>query len=380
VTIGPGIPGSTLEAFAEGFACGQAGILTVTIDDGDGNNVLPQTTANIIEIECGDDGYAVYRYLGVFPSDPALSPYVITWEGASATDPLIDTTASEEILVSTDAPAPVSGAGPCSNWIEGADIAECCGNVVYDSDTAEDLESAAEQASQLLFELSGRRYAGLCGPQTVRPCRDNCSCWPGVQWLDYASGGSRLLWTGTTWNFNDSECGCGCLSRVKLSGYPVQAIAQVKIDGAVVAPSSYRLDEHRYLTRVDGAFWPACSNLAAADDQPGTFSVSYYFGDSPPAAGVRAAEQLGCEIYKACVGQECALPVGVSRYTRQGITVEKMAFTAWAYQRPARGLLSGWRTGMALVDAFLAGYNPDGLKRRPVFWAPGRRYARPVGP
>ena len=92
--IGPGYPGTPMEAFAEGFACGQVGIITITIDDGDGNNVVPQTTNGILQIECGDDGFAVYRYLGVYPSFSALSPYVITWEGASATDPGIDTTAT----------------------------------------------------------------------------------------------------------------------------------------------------------------------------------------------------------------------------------------------------------------------------------------------
>ena len=53
-----------------------------------------------------------------------------------------------------------------------------------------------------------------------------------------------------------------------------------------------------------------------------------------------AAAQLGCEIYKACSGAEssgdCALPSGVTRVTRQGITIEKLAFTTWAYQRETR--------------------------------------------
>ena len=73
MSIGPGLPGATLEAYADGFACGQVGTLTVTIDDGDGNNIVGPTTANIIEIECAGNA-ATYRYLGVFPPDPAESP------------------------------------------------------------------------------------------------------------------------------------------------------------------------------------------------------------------------------------------------------------------------------------------------------------------
>jgi hypothetical protein len=38
-----------------------------------------------------------------------------------------------------------------------------------------------------------------------------------------------------------------------------------------------------------------------------------------------------------------------------------------------------WGTGLPLVDAFLNTYNSTGLKRRPVFWAPGAPYARTVG-
>ena len=37
------------------------------------------------------------------------------------------------------------------------------------------------------------------------------------------------------------------------------------------------------------------------------------------------AAQLACEIYKACVGQDCALPSGITRIARQGIVIEKPA-------------------------------------------------------
>jgi hypothetical protein len=365
-----GFPGAPLEAFAEGFACNQAGIITVTIDDGDGNNVFGPTTVNIIEVECTPDNFGVYAFSGVFPSDPTLSPYVITWEGPSGSNPNLDTTASEEIVVI--ATGGEEGEGPCTSWISGADVAVCCS--VETTDTTI-FEMAAAQAGTLLYELSGRLYAGACGTITARPCRDNCSCFP-FQRLAYASGGSRLLWTGSCWGWNGSQhCGCGCLSQVKLSGYPVRAITEVKIDGAVVEPDEYRLDERRYLTRKNGSFWPSCQDLSLDDSEEGTFSVSYVYGQDPPLLGQAAAAELACEIYKGCndgVG-ECALPKGVTRLVRQGITIEKLAFTNWGF-RDRR-----WNTGLQMVDAFLNAYNPAGLMRRPTFWAPGRRYARPVG-
>jgi len=363
-----------MEAFAEGFACGQAGILFITIDDSDGNNVLGPTSADIIEIECTVDDFGVYRYLGVFPADPALSPYLITWEGASGSDPTIDTTASEEIFVSTAIPAVPSADGPCTDWITGDDVAACCD---VEASSGAIFDDVAAQAQSLLFQLSGRLYAGLCGPVTVRPCRDNCSCFS-TQRLAYASGGSRLLWTGDYWGWWGSDsrnCGCGCLSRVKLSGFPVQEIMEVKIDGAIVAPSDYRLDENRYLTRMNGANWPSCQDLSLEDTEEGTFSVSYVYGVDPPLSGVMAASELACELYKACTDDECALPAGVTRIIRQGLVIEKLAFSRWGREQGV------WRTGLPLVDAFLSAYNPKGLLRRPTFWAPSStyRYARSVG-
>jgi hypothetical protein len=370
--IGPGTPGATMEAFAEGFACGQVGILFITIDDGDGNNIVGPTTANIIEIECTVDNFGVYRYEGIYPADPSLSPYVITWEGPSGSDPTIDTTATEEIYVDTAVAVPPSDYGPCSDWITGDDVAACCSLEVSSGSV---FDSVAASAQNILFELSGRKYAGLCGPITVRPCRDNCTCFP-YQRVAYASGGSRLLWTGAYWGYNGSQhCGCGCLSQVKLSGYPVQQIMEVKIDGEIVSPEDYRLDEHQLLTRKNGIFWPSCQDLSLDDTEEGTFSVSYLYGAEPPPLAVSAASELACELYKGCPdgGGDCVLPQGVTRQVRQGITIEKKAFTTWGFRE------GRWNTGLALVDAFLNSANPAGIMRRPTFWAPGRRYARPVG-
>lgn len=368
--IGPGYPGTPMEAFAEGFACGQVGIITITIDDGDGNNVVPQTTNGILQIECGDDGYAVYRYLGVYPSFSALSPYVITWEGASASDPGVDTTATEEIYVTDELMAQPSRLGPCTDWLTGEDVMACCGVETSSGTTFDDV---AVQAQNLLYQLSNRKFPGICGPVKVRPCRDSCSCWP-TQRLAYASGGSRLIWTGEWWGGDDgTHCGCGCLPRVKLSGYPVQVITEVKIDGVALSGADFRLDENRWLTRTNGGSWPACQDLSLDDTEEGTFSISYGYGATVPPEGAAAAAQLACELYKECEGETCALPKGVTRIARQGITIEKMAFTRWAFSKD-----SGWNTGLPLVDAFLNAHNPHGSRGRPIFWAPGRRYARPI--
>jgi hypothetical protein len=174
------------------------------------------------------------------------------------------------------------------------------------------------------------------------------------------------------------------MSRVKLSGYPVQSIVEIKIDGVVVSPTDYRLDESRYVTRLNDQWWPGCQDLTLPDTDSGTWSIAYFYGQEAPLVGRSAAAQLAGELYSACQGGECALPKGTTRVTRLGVVIERLAFVTWGFMPAsrARGLRApGWQTGMPLVDAFLGAFNSSGLKRRPTFYAPSttRRYAREVG-
>jgi hypothetical protein len=241
----------------------------------------------------------------------------------------------------------------------------------------------AQEASELLFEFSGRLFSGAC-EQTVRPCAVG-PC--GMQVL--SRGHVIYGWEAGYWWFLDNQRSCGCepLSTVRLSGYPVREIVEVKIDGVVVDPDTYRLDGRRNLVRlrdpVTGEVlgWPSCQALDLPDTEPGTFSVTYRYGQDPPLVGVHAASQLGCEIYRSCNGEPCALPTGTTRVTRQGVVIEKMAFAAWGLQVPRAGTPGTWRTGIPMVDAFLGAYAPTGMRRRPVVWSPAShlRYAKKTG-
>ncbi len=348
-------------AYTEGFVCGLTGVLGVTVEDVDGNEVLPRTTANILQLSCVDN-IATYSYTGFYPGDPDLSPYLITWDDTQ-------NLATEEILVEA-APAPSPGTGgPCANWVTGDEVAACC-----DVETSSGVlfDQAAAEASSLLYQLSGRQFSGYCGPRTVRPSCSGCFCGYQVLSRGYVIGpwdyGYPLLLC--------DECMISCSpSRIKLAGYPVRAITQVKINGDVVSPTEYTIWNQRYLTRLDDMRWPVAQDLTLADDEDSTFSITYTYGADPPDLGMSAAAQLGCELYRACGGDTtCALPNGTTRVTRQGIVIEKLAFTSWAFRD------GSWRTGLPLVDAFLSAYNPAGLKRRPTFWSPGhRQYAQEAG-
>lgn len=270
---------------------------------------------------------------------------------------------------------------PCTPWVDGDDVAACCS---VESTSGFEFDAVAVQASALLFELSGRLFPGECGPKTVRPPCLSCAC--GYQVLSRGHIVGPWDWGYPLWNLCDL-CLVSCApSRVKLSGYPVREITEVKIDGDVLAASEYTLWKRRYVTRLDNGRWPIQQNLTLPDTEDHTFSITYTYGADPPDLGASAAAQLACELYKACNDEtsgDCVLPKGVTRVTRQGIVIEKLAFTNWAFtpSRYARGgRAPGWNTGLPLVDAFLSTYARAGLMRRPTFWAPGhRQYSQEFG-
>ncbi len=169
------------------------------------------------------------------------------------------------------------------------------------------------------------------------------------------------------------------MSTVRLSGYPVTEIVEVLIGGEVVDPATYRLDGWRRLVRLDDPgppvvrrFWPSCQNLALNSDQPGTFEVTYKSGVQPPQIGRDAAAELACQLWQQCAGSDCVLPGGVTKVTRQGVEIDKVALGSW--------FEPGVSTGMVTVDSFLAAYWKKGGGRRPAFWSPDvQAMARTVG-
>lgn len=277
----------------------------------------------------------------------------------------------------------VATPGPCSAWINGDDVAAFDPNLGVGSDSWR-LDDAAYAGSYLLYELSGRQFPGVC-QQTVRPCRQACGCWGGESfglgpfyWTTSAVSGYAWGWR----NENGGSCGCGNESYIRLSGYPVREILEVKLDGVVLDPSEYRLDERRKLIRLadlstdppTDRFWPACQDLSLPDTEPGTYSVTYTYGADVPEAGKWAAAQMAAELWKAIPANqgECKLPSRVTRIARQGITMERLL--------PTADLLRAGQTGLVLVDTFIALVNPTRARRRSAVWSPDLQpFAKRVG-
>lgn len=235
---------------------------------------------------------------------------------------------------------------PCVPWITGEDLVDCGISTATGADLEAILDNAAEVASDVLYQLSGHRFPGECD-RTVRPC-ECITCPP------------------------RDVCGCCHLSTVKLAGY-VRAVTEVKIDGVAISPSEYRVDKHKYLVYLadtDGnrQTWPGCQRLDLEDTEEDTFSVAYTYGLDPPKAGFDAAVELGCEIASSATGGECALPAGVTKVTRQGITIEI-----------GQALQAGLAM-LPLTSLFLSAYNPGNLRRRAAVWSPDLQpFAQEVG-
>lgn len=252
-------------------------------------------------------------------------------------------------------------------WITAEELAECncfVGEIAYGH-----LQSAVDLATEILFNLSGRRWPGTA-TSTIRPCSKtiadayaDSAYGEALPFYPVRSGG---VWYNSVTNtscacFTSSECGCTDIPQLTLGRWWVQSITEVKIDGVVLDPSAYRLDQSRKLVRVDGGTWPCCQNLLLADTEEGTFSVTFVSGKTPPPGAIVAAQKLACEIAKAYDGQDCELPERITSITREGVTM--------ALIDPQEFIAEG-RTGIYTVDLWLHSVNPNRIMKRGSVWSP----------
>jgi hypothetical protein len=264
--------------------------------------------------------------------------------------------------------APVSP--PAAPWCTTVEVA-----ATYQLDTSIDLTEECLAASEVLYRLSGRQFAAgpstPMGPVTRRPLRQPCQHWLGLGiGLPYSWGagyGGGWGW----WNAIDDDHprpSCGWISEIILPHKPIVEVTEVKISGVTLATSEYRLDEHDRIVRLNDAngnpqFWPACQNISAPDDAPGSFSVTYTYGQGPPMAGILAARALAANLYWLRTKNSlCRLPSGVTRVTRAGLTIERLLLDPKTFGKG--------RTGISEIDIFLGTYNPSGVSKPTRVWSP----------
>jgi hypothetical protein len=263
----------------------------------------------------------------------------------------------------------------CTPWVTHTDVVPALAGADLDDDL---LDETMQMASDLLFNLTGRKYPGVC-TDTVRPLasRRVAPGWgrwmPSSGFYGYGAFGSGRDYCACN---RSPDFGCGTIPEFPLPGRPVIAEGTtVKVDG--VTFTGWRVDDGYRLVRTDGAGWPCCQNLLLADTEPGTWSVTYQYGRMPPIGGVRAAALLGGELYIAIPGapgvedRQTNLPKRITSIARQGITL--------AVIDPLT-LFADGNTGLPFVDLWVANERLANSRRPATVHRPGReRTVRRVG-
>lgn len=231
-------------------------------------------------------------------------------------------------------------------------------------------------ATDVLWAATGRQFSACL--MTVRPCMQGWGNWGFWYWDGYYgdfSGGSWVpfIWDGQWYN----GCGCGgdgpfcCEPRwwtqAALRG-PVASIASVIIDGVVLDPTAYRVDDQQWLVRTDGNRWPIHQDLNLDAGAVNTWTVSYLRGTEVPDALLAAAGSLAIQYAKACASDAtCRLNGRVTSIIRQGTQMTLVDPTV---------MLKLGLTGLEEVDLLIRSYNPGGLTHRRRLYSPDVEHNR----
>lgn len=244
-----------------------------------------------------------------------------------------------------------------------------------DPETLRVMERSEAYAWYTLAALTAYQI-GVC-PTTVRPCAAGCT--GGGTWMDavVTSGSTSALptmtigrsftphvldgqWVNSCGCSSSDACSCTAVSEVILPG-PVGDITEVRVDGVVLAPTAYRVDNGNRLVRQDGGSWPVCQDMSKPADDPGAFTVTYYRGAAPNEITRFAAGALAVEFYNACTNKKCRLPRGTVSVVRNGATIE--------LQPNLIDSIASWIEVAPVIQMF----NPNRLKSAPRVLSPDRR-------
>lgn len=264
---------------------------------------------------------------------------------------------------------------PC-DWPIDYGLTDC--SVFADSGMEEAQEKYEAYAIELLWNWTNRVF-GTC-PVTVRPCKVPEAGWPSTyegngpyrQFRGFGQGPYIGTWqpaliAGEWFNLRCGACGsdqCACepsaLKSIHLPG-PVVEVTEVVIEGETLDPAAYRIENNRWLVRIDGETWPMIQNLDAAPGSPNTWTVDYVKGIPVPSGGQLAAGTLACELGKAAARDNtCALPQRLQSITRQGVSMA-FADSFDDLKEGGTGIFSidTWVAAVTKPRPFSAVYSPD---------------------
>ena len=234
------------------------------------------------------------------------------------------------------------------DWPEAATAAK-------DAATPAQVELAESYAAASMRSLTLYRVGGL--PRTVMPGGRTCTS--PVMKRDMFYPAPYFPSSASLKACNcPLYCSCAGVNGVLLTA-PVGDILEVKVDGVVLDPDSYHVEDGERLIRHGiGAAWPACGGK--------DFTVTYLNAHKVDAMGAYAGGVLAFEFLKAITAaKNCRLSARATAVSRQGINMEL-----------APGMFPDGTTGLEEVDVYLRLWNPDGLKHAPAVYsidAPAQR-------
>lgn len=308
----------------------------------DAVTVLGPTGVGITNLAVG-----LYTFSWPIPGNTQLGDYAVVW---NATDLQLDAVQTSELIT-----VGAASQGPC-DW-DVTVTEDCCPgwNALPDAQK----ERATRLATKVIWAATGRRY-GTC-VQTIRPCGLDRMCGDCGSWYFYNGTMHPFILDGL-WRNCACGCPCDCQPRcqVKLPGW-VNTVTEVTVDGVIIAPSSWRVDDNTWLVRTDGNCWPNCQDYNV-DSGAGTFTVTYSSGEPIPADVLDITAMLACEFAKSCgaLTGACRLPGRLQTLSRQGVTTTMVDIDRML----AMGL-----TGIPEIDMIIMADNPYGHKQRPWLYS-----------
>lgn len=220
-----------------------------------------------------------------------------------------------------------------------------------DAYTAEQVELAKSYAASALRFLTLYRVGNV--PITVMPCGNQC------RRPHFSTFHPVLLDSGAIGNcWCPGSCSCRDVAGVKLDA-PVARIDEVKLDGVILDPSEYHVEDGNVLVRNVGKF-PSCAGK--------DFTVTYLQSYPVDLMGKYVGGIMAWEFLKSLTDErKCRLPSSVTSISRQGISMEF-----------GTGMFAEGLTGITDVDSYTMQWNPNGLRTKPQVYSPDVRRNRQV--
>lgn len=166
--------------------------------------------------------------------------------------------------------------------------------------------------------------------------------------LDSATGGQFGLCTRTVTPGSSPNAPCSSDAYTVTFDERVESVTTVTVDGVVLAPTAWRFDDHKTLTRVDGGRWPTNTS---------SWTITAVFGTPVPKVGQMAVGELAAVFADLLLDCGCQLPGSWASLNRDGVTI-----TA----KDVALLAATGQIGLDICDMFIRTANPNRLTRPPV--------------